>query len=259
MFKKYFLIGTIGGLTLSIAATGLIFLKIQNDTDKPAVTAASVLEKDSNTDELLAEIKNLKAKLGSVTSNVSALKNQMNAQQKSATQHSESATQIRSEQSSTPDRSDQNLSNDSEAIVSLSVDDYANDELTPPEFTDEELRQQEDQQWQERLNALSMNLAAQATDEIWNQEVNEQFQSVLSKHTDKVILDELSCGETVCQLRSHVPLNEHGRPRGELRMDHIVHGEIGWNGQMVSQYNVETGEFTAFLFKEGADLSMLTN
>jgi|GEM_PF-7106211 len=256
MFKKYFLGGLVGGIPV-IAIMAFVGISQMGQFEKKnEVTEVKAAGINSNDDRILKEIQALTAKISAVSGSVEVLEHRLKDQSALTEKYYNESTLIADSSNSQKNQSELN-GNESDFEDEEVTLETASQQSELPPLTDEEQIAQQQAEWQQQIDTLATTLSLQTTDEIWQQELTENFEQTFSKHASNIVLDGLNCGDTMCRMQSHVTRDKNGIPRQGVRLDGIIHGELGWKGQMVSQFDMETGEYVAWLLKEGTSLSDL--
>lgn len=96
--------------------------------------------------------------------------------------------------------------------------------------------------------------ASQQEDISWSVQVESDFKSAFGNYGGLVQLNSVSCGDVMCKVSANVTGAEDGAIEKMPTLDHIIHGDAKWQGQSLYKMNLDTGEFTLYLMREGVDL-----
>ncbi len=117
-------------------------------------------------------------------------------------------------------------------------------------------RQEADQHYEEKINSLQTQLVKEPVDEVWLTEVEDTVHSAIEKLSELYVLDDFVCGSTICKLEASMkPINGEGDFSSGPGIDHLVHGEMAWTGQSLSEVDTETGKATVYLIRHGENVT----
>jgi len=105
--------------------------------------------------------------------------------------------------------------------------------------------------YQNQASAIEVTLAAEPPDNQWAEEIQTRFEAVLETSDTDVEIQSLRCGSTMCKVSAEVT---GGDASSGPNIDHLVYGDMQWDGQFFSKYDADTGEITLFLMRPGVDM-----
>jgi len=120
------------------------------------------------------------------------------------------------------------------------------------------------QQEQENLDAASRQaeyerqldyfLASQQEDVSWSAQVESNFQAAFNNHMDQIQLNSVTCGDVICKVTANVIGVENISADQMPQIDHIIYGDAKWLGQSMFKMDLDSGEITLYLMRDGVDL-----
>ena len=103
------------------------------------------------------------------------------------------------------------------------------------------------------LRQLDDFIASQPEDISWSSQVESDFASAFENHMDLIQMGSVSCGDMMCKVSADVIGVERGAAQQLPPLDHIIHGDVQWQGQSFYKMDLDTGEITLYLMREGID------
>lgn len=104
------------------------------------------------------------------------------------------------------------------------------------------------------MRQLEDYYAAQQEDISWTAQVESEFKAAFGSYGGQVQLNSVSCGDVMCKVSANVAGVGNGAVEQMPPLDHIIHGDANWQGQSLYKLDLDTGEFTLYLMREGVDL-----
>jgi len=103
--------------------------------------------------------------------------------------------------------------------------------------------------YENQVSQIEAVLTAERTDQQWTHQTEERFASVMDwQDNGGIQLRNVSCGDSVCRVEAgFAPEDSNTGPN----IDHLIYGDIEWDGQMLSKVNADTGEVTIYLIRPG--------
>jgi len=94
---------------------------------------------------------------------------------------------------------------------------------------------------------------SQQEDLSWSAQVESDFQSAFDSYMNQIQLNSVSCVDAMCKVSAKII--EVGSASAEQlpRLDHIIHGDAKWQGKSMFKMDLESGEITLYLMRDGVD------
>jgi hypothetical protein len=94
----------------------------------------------------------------------------------------------------------------------------------------------------------------QEEDISWSAQVESDFSSAFENYIGQVQLSNVSCGDSMCKVSANIIDADNTTPDKLPPLDHIIHGDAEWQGQSLYKMDLDTGEITLYLMRDGIDL-----
>jgi hypothetical protein len=84
--------------------------------------------------------------------------------------------------------------------------------------------------------------------------VESELQTAFEGYPGRIQLNDVSCGDAMCKVSANII--ETGNDPNETTppFDQIIHGNAKWPGQSMYKMDMDTGEVTLYLMREGVGL-----
>ena len=97
---------------------------------------------------------------------------------------------------------------------------------------------------------------SQQEDMSWSVQVESDFQSAFDNYVNQIQLNSVSCRDAMCKVSAK--MMEVGNVSAEQlpQLDHIIHGDANWQGKSMFKMDLESGEITLYLIRDGVDFPL---
>jgi hypothetical protein len=95
--------------------------------------------------------------------------------------------------------------------------------------------------------------ASQQEDVSWSVQVESDFQTAFDNYMDQMQLNSVSCGDVMCKVSANMIAVDNVSAEQLPRLDHIIHGDAKWQGKSMFKMDLDTGEITLYLMRDGVD------
>jgi hypothetical protein len=139
-------------------------------------------------------------------------------------------------------------------IADISPDSNAENFDIDPDLQQEQEVLEAELRQAEYERQLEDFFASQQEDVSWSAQVESDFQSAFDNYMDQMQLNSVSCGDVMCKVSANMIAVDNVSAEQLPRLDHIIHGEAKWQGQSMFKMDLDTGEITLYLMRDGVDL-----
>ncbi|MCK5709279.1 MAG: hypothetical protein KAI07_01965 [Deltaproteobacteria bacterium] len=115
-----------------------------------------------------------------------------------------------------------------------------------------EKEQQSHAWYQKQADSIETVLTDEKPDEKWTEETQQTLEAALEVSDNNINVQNITCGESICKLNAEL---KGGDMSSGPNIDHLVYGDMEWDGPILSKYDADTGEITVFLMRPGVDMS----
>ncbi|MGD8589073.1 MAG: hypothetical protein PVG22_09620 [Chromatiales bacterium] len=164
-------------------------------------------------------------------------------------------------QSQALDQTKQNyLTLQAESMHTMDIDEGMNIEQEDIHIQRERDRALAEQIYTEQLALLESDLATQSRDIHWSTQIEDDFSRAFDEHLQSYSLDNILCGDKTCRLDVTMYMdNEATEIDPQSGLQQIINGDVGWTGQSLYRMNMETGEVTVYLLRNGVEMPTADN
>jgi phage-related protein len=104
------------------------------------------------------------------------------------------------------------------------------------------------------MRQIDEQFMLQAEDASWSAQVESDFSSVLENYMGQIQLNSVSCGDSMCKISANIIVTDDASTEQLPPLEHIIHGDAQWQGQSLYEMDMDTGEITFYLMRDGVDL-----
>lgn len=119
-------------------------------------------------------------------------------------------------------------------------------------FSLEEKEQLANEWYKKTTETIGAVLAEENIDEKWTNETQQRLEVALEASGDNLEIQNISCGGSICKLNAEF---KKGDMSSGPNIDHLVYGDMEWDGPILSKYDADTGEVTVFLMRSGVEMT----
>ncbi len=218
-------------LLLYTAASTLYFFTRSDIQTSDSRTQA--IESGSASDDVLMgmqdEIQQLKLQLASLLPRLDESKNKNN----------ESPPRVNSEQASI----------DQDKAINITSYEQPSD----PDLFQEQQAQDAVALQQAYMENVDRYFTSQMEDPAWTATISSDVTAALDEYPEQITLNSISCGDNLCRVKAVVNPQNAATGQALPPLDHLIHGGANWPGKSLYQMDMDTGEITMYLLREGND------
>jgi len=119
-------------------------------------------------------------------------------------------------------------------------------------FTAQEKEEQSNAWYKNQTDAIESAMASEKIDDKWTEDTQLRLEAALEISSNNLEIQAISCGESICKLRAEMKEGDMG---SGPNIDHLMYGDMEWEGPILSKYDADTGEVTVFMMQAGVDMS----
>lgn len=114
-------------------------------------------------------------------------------------------------------------------------------------------QEQQAQAWyKNQTDAIESAMADEKIDEKWTEETQQRLETALQINSNNMEVQNITCGGSICKLNAEIKGEDLSSGPD---IDHLVYGDMEWDGPILSKYDADTGEVTVFLMRSGVEIS----
>jgi hypothetical protein len=138
-------------------------------------------------------------------------------------------------------------------ITHIASDNSAENFDIDPDRRQEQVALESESSEAEYERQLEEYCYSQQEDLSWSVQVESDFQSAFDNYMNQIQLNSVSCRDSMYKVSAK--MIEVGNVSAEQlpRLDHIIHGDANWQVKSVFKMDLESGEITLYLMRDGVD------